>query len=71
MHKNGMDHKLTRELSECERMAELNANIERGNHKGASTKPEKLLEKIHREVKHGYAIPVLVSILQFIPHIMV
>ena len=58
-------------LTDEERMAELRANLERGNHQLANLKPEKLEEKIERDVKFGFAVPIDKSIVEKIPGAMV
>ena len=45
-------------------MAELEAQLKKGNHTGASRNPKKLEEKIHRDVEYGFAVPILASAAQ-------
>ena len=52
-------------------MAELNANLAQGNHRSATKRPDILEEKLERDVKFGFAIPVWVSSLQDIAGTMV
>ena len=58
VHKRGMSYELKEELTEDERMAELEAQLLRGNHLQATQQPEKLKEKVHFDVKCGFAVPV-------------
>ena len=46
VHQHGMDYALDFELTEKERMAELELNLERGNHKSATLKPYELKANI-------------------------
>ena len=66
-----MDYHYIRELTNNERMAELKATLEKGNHKGASLQPEILEEKIHRDVKFGFSVPILASAVKKIKNAMV
>jgi len=40
IYEKGMDYEFIREISEEERSSEVQANIERGNHKSAEASPE-------------------------------
>ena len=51
-------------------MAELSANLARGNHKSANSNPEELEEKMNREVQYGFSLPVWTSIITKIPKAM-
>ena len=44
-------------------MADLKANIDQGNHKSATSKPEELKEKINKDVHYGFAVPIQKSFL--------
>lgn len=46
-------------LSDSKRIAELEANIAQDNHKSATSRPKELLEKLLRDFKYGFAIPIL------------
>ncbi len=70
-HQNGMEYFYRRELSKDERMAELEAQMTRGNHQLANSKPKQLLEKVYRDVVYGFAVPVLASIVKKLPGAMV
>ena len=63
LHQEGMEYIYKETLTDSERMAELEANIDRGNHKSATSKPEELKEKINRDVHYGFAVPIQKSIL--------
>ena len=52
-----MDYIYKRELTENERMAELDANIKRGNHKSATSRLEDLLSKVKRDVDSLWLCP--------------
>ena len=71
LHQRGMDYIYKRELTENERMAELDANIKRGNHKSATSRLEDLLSKVKRDVVYGFALPVCKSVVKFIKGAMV
>jgi len=64
IHTNGMDYHFDFDLTEDERMAELQANLERGNHNSAKDDDEVLKKMAYKEVKHGFAIPVAVEIIK-------
>ena len=70
MHQQGMEYVYDREFSEVERMAELSANLARGNQKTANSNPEELKEKMKGEVQHGFALPVWTSVITKIPKAM-
>lgn len=53
-----MEYKLKEELTEDERMAELEARLLGGNHLAAAQQSEKLKEKVHFDVNCGFVIPV-------------
>ena len=42
IHQNGMEYKYKRELTSDEKMAKLEAQLQKGNHKGAQTQEEEL-----------------------------
>ena len=64
VHQNGMEYKYTRELTPDEKMAELEAQLQKGNHKGAVTQEEELKKKLHRDIQYGFSVPVLKSLLK-------
>ena len=71
LYERGMEYVYTRDLSESKRMVKLRQQIERGNHNSATSKPKELLEKVYRDVKYGFALPVLASIVEKLPGAMV
>ena len=52
-------------------MAELNANMARGNHRSATKRTDILKEKLNRDVKFRFSLPVWASSLRDIPGTMV
>ena len=52
-------------------MAEINANLAQGNHRPATKRPDILKEKLERDVKFGFAVPVWASSLRDIAGTMV
>lgn len=54
----GMDYSFHTELSEEARVAELEAQIRRGNHKSAQDERDTVVELLMKEVQHGFAIPI-------------
>ena len=58
-----MEYKYKRELTPDEKMAELKAQLQKGNHKGTVTQEEELKKKLHRDVQYGFSVPVLKSAL--------
>ena len=52
-------------------MAELNANLVQENHRSATERPDTLEEKLERDVKFGFAVPVWASSLRDIAGTMV
>jgi hypothetical protein len=59
----GMDYKFTTELSEAQRLEELDANVKRGNHKSAEAEPVKVAALLGKDVRHGFSLPVLPSLV--------
>ena len=58
MFRNGFSYKLSRELSEEERAAELAAQLVRGNHKSATNSEEEVRLLLEGDVRHGFVLPV-------------
>mmetsp|Transcript_42028 Transcript_42028/g.48575 ORF Transcript_42028/g.48575 Transcript_42028/m.48575 type:complete len:97 (-) Transcript_42028:116-406(-) len=54
MHQKGMEYIFKGDLTEVERMAELEVNIARGNHSTVESKPKELEKKVDREVTFGF-----------------
>ena len=65
-----MHYSFTRTLSDNE-IAELDTNIARGNHRLATERPEILEEKLERDVKFGFSVPVWALSLLDMPGTMV
>ena len=70
MHQEGMEYHFDCDLTENERVEELQANLARGNHNSAKSRPEELATKINREVTYGFVLPVWLSTLAKIPKAM-
>ena len=71
VHQQGMHYEYTLSLSHEERMAKLNANMARGNHRPVTESPNILEEKLNRDVKLGVSVPVWASSIRDIPGTMV
>jgi hypothetical protein len=54
----GMPYIFKKEVDEETRLLEFEAAIERGNHKSAQKEPDRLLELISKDVKHGFSLPI-------------
>ena len=54
-------------LEEEVRIADLEAALARGNHKGAKNKPDLLRELVNKDVVHGYALPIPLSRITRVP----
>ena len=52
-----MDYCFETEISEEQRQLELEAKLERGNHKSATSKPDITEAEILKDVRHGFAFP--------------
>jgi hypothetical protein len=59
----GMPYRYEVELSEEERVTELTAMLERGNHKSAKDEPAEVSKLLLKDVTHGFSMPVLPSII--------
>ena len=66
-----MEYILTTELTDDERMAKLEADLVQENHKSANSQPETLMEKLYKDVKYGFAVPILIKIIKLILKYMV
>ena len=53
MHQEGMEYHFERDLTENKRVKDFNANLDRGNHNSANSRPEELETKINRQVSYG------------------
>ena len=67
----GMDYHFTEELSEEQRLAELDAMIERGNHKSAMEDSEEVAKLLEKDVLHGFSLPVEPSAVRGLSNAMV
>jgi hypothetical protein len=54
-----MDYMFLPDLDEGQRIHEMEANINRGNHKSASDHQAHLVRLLNRDVKYGFAMPIL------------
>jgi hypothetical protein len=54
---SGMDYFFEYELSEEQRILELEANLERGNHKSSNLEPDITEKEVFKDVQHGFAFP--------------
>ncbi len=55
--RKGMDYCFDTEISEEQRVLELEANLERGNHKSATSKPDITEKQLLKDVYHGFSFP--------------
>ena len=59
MFSHGFDYVLKRELTEAERVAEVEAQLERGNHKSATKNQEEVQRTmLAGDVKHSFGLPI-------------
>mmetsp|Transcript_2890 Transcript_2890/g.4336 ORF Transcript_2890/g.4336 Transcript_2890/m.4336 type:complete len:94 (+) Transcript_2890:2786-3067(+) len=66
-----MNYNFNRELTEDERMAELTANLATGNHKSATEQLDKIQKLLHKDVTHGFALPIPIASVPSIKGAMV
>ena len=59
-----MNYELKEELTEDERIAELEAQLLCRNHLATAQQPEKLKEKVSFDVKCGFVVPVRKKVVQ-------
>jgi hypothetical protein len=52
-----MDYFFEKDISEEQRVQELDANLERGNHKSATSEPAITESQLLKDVKHGFSFP--------------
>jgi len=71
LFRTGMPYHFTAELTEEERKGEMEEQIQRGNHKSASTDPDKVSALLAKDVKHGFSMPVRVEALKELKGAMV
>jgi hypothetical protein len=62
--KKGMDYFFDSEILEEQRLRELEANLERGNHKSATSKMTTTEKEIAKDVRHGFAFPFPVGMVR-------
>jgi hypothetical protein len=55
----GMDYRFTSPLPEATRVQELQAMIDRGNHKSAEQRAEHVEKALGKDVLHGFSMPIL------------
>jgi hypothetical protein len=55
-----------RELTEAKRVAEVEAQLERGNHKSATKNEEEVQSLLAGDVKHSFVLPIQVGVLRSI-----
>jgi hypothetical protein len=63
----GVDFVFTEEITEEDRMKELEAKLEHGNHKLAHGQEETLSKLLVKDVKHGFAVPLCKGAVRSIP----
>jgi hypothetical protein len=66
MFTKGFNYALKRELTEAKRVAEVEAQMERGNHKSATKNKEEVQSLLAGDVKHGFVLPIQVGVLKSI-----
>jgi hypothetical protein len=67
----GMPYVFNRELSSTERRKEVAAMLARGNHKSAQSDQLHVGKLLAKDVLHGFAIPIPISVVSRIPGAMV
>jgi hypothetical protein len=68
---NGMPYLYKNEIDEEDRKKEVEAILQRGNHKSATEEHIKVRDLISKEVSHGFAIPIPLDVVLKIPGAMV
>jgi hypothetical protein len=61
---SGMDYFFETEISESQRVLELEANLARGNHKSATAEPTITEKEIFKDVRHGFSFPFPVGVVR-------
>jgi hypothetical protein len=59
----GMSYRFSEELSDDERVAELNAILQRGNHKSTCNNEAEAKALLAKDVTHGFSMPVLPGVV--------
>ena len=67
----GMPYVFNRELTSAERRKEVLAMLARGNHKSAQSEQFQVGKLLEKDVLHGFAIPIPISVVSRIPGAMV
>lgn len=62
----GMGYHFTKELTDDQRLLELEAQLRYGNHKSARAQGEKVSNLLARNVRHGFAIPLPADLVRCI-----
>jgi len=63
----GMSYYYKAELSEAERVEELDALLARGNHKSATEAGKHVTALLEKDVTHGFSVPIPIDIIRLIP----
>jgi hypothetical protein len=63
----GMSYYYKVELSEAERVKELDALLARGNHKSATGDGDHVTALLEKDVTHGFSVPIPIDIIRLIP----
>jgi len=71
MLRDGFDYGLVKDLTEEERSQEVEAQLERGNHKSATQNLEDVQKLLEGDVRHGFVIPFLASKVRRLKGVMV
>jgi hypothetical protein len=67
----GVDFVFTEEITKEVRVEELEANLERGNHKSAQGQEETLSKLLAKDTKHGFVVSLCKGAVRNIPSAMV
>ncbi len=67
----GMDYRYLEELSDDERLDEMLANLQRGNHKSAQDESAQVAKLLKKDVDHGFAWIIPKELVPLIPKSMV
>jgi hypothetical protein len=66
-----MDYRYIDELTNNERLSEMLANLQRGNHKSAQDESDQVAKLLKKDVDHGFAWIIPKQLVPLIPHSMV
>ena len=67
----GMDYRYREELTDDERLEEMLANLQRGNHKSAQEESDQVAKLLKKDVDHGFAWVIPKHLVPLIPGSMV